>query len=104
MSEPTPLPEPYQFLEQDDASLIPFEAVYSESQIKAAMDAEYQRGVADSAKEIEKLREALMHYANADNWQEDFKGVQRTWLEPDSNTRNVYEGFCIARAALKGTP
>lgn len=46
------------------------------------------------------LLEALKEYADANNWQEDFKEIKRTWLEPNSDTRNAYEGASIARAAL----
>ena len=44
----TPLPEPYQFLEQDDASYTPFEAVYSEAQLRAAMVAAYNEAIEDA--------------------------------------------------------
>lgn len=52
------------------------------------------------AQDVTELVDALEHYANPANWQEDFKGVQRTWLEPDSDTRNVYSGFELAAKAL----
>ena len=42
--------------------------------------------------EIKVLRDALKSYANQSNWDEDFHGVRRKWLEPDSSTRNAYAG------------
>ena len=56
----------------------------------------------DLRAEVERLRTALENYANENNWDDDFHGTKRKWLEPDSSTRNSYAGFEIARAALKG--
>jgi hypothetical protein len=53
-----------------------------------------------AAQDVTELVDALEHYANPDNWQEDFEGVPRTWLEPDSDTRNEYSGFELAAKAL----
>jgi len=45
--------------------------------------------------------DALLEYANPNNWDEDFHGVKRKWLEPDSSTRNAYSGFELAQKAIK---
>ena len=50
--------------------------------------------------EIKVLRDALESYANQSNWDEDFHGIRRWWLEPDSSTRNAYAGYDLASAAL----
>jgi len=50
--------------------------------------------------EIKVLRDALESYANPSNWDEDFHGVRRKWLEPASSTRNAYAGYDLASAAL----
>ena len=50
---------------------------------------------------FDELVDALKHYANGSNWGEDREGVLREWREPDSSTPEAYEGFTIARAALK---
>ena len=46
------------------------------------------------------LLEALQHYANTKNWDMDLDGTPRQWLEPDSNARDVYEGFDLAQKAI----
>ena len=51
--------------------------------------------------EREALRAALEQYANPMNWNEDRAGVRRVWLEPESSTPAAYNGFELARAALK---
>ena len=50
---------------------------------------------------FDELVDALKHYANGSNWGKDHEGVLREWREPDSSTPEAYEGFTIARAALK---
>ena len=50
--------------------------------------------------EIKVLRDALESYANQSNWDEDFHGVRRKLLEPDSSTRNAYANYDLASAAL----
>ncbi len=51
--------------------------------------------------EIERLRAALEHYASADNWMHiPGEKYQRVWLEPDTYTRDAYDGYDIARAVL----
>lgn len=53
--------------------------------------------------EIERLREALRHYASANNWDElPGENCRRVWLEPYTSTRDAYNGYDIARAALGG--
>jgi hypothetical protein len=54
-----------------------------------------------AAEEIAELREALTQYAAEDNWAHDELGIRRVWLEPDSTTRNCYNGYEAARKALK---
>lgn len=44
--------------------------------------------------------EALKEYANPANWDEDFHGVKRKWLEPNSDTRNAYCGYELAKKAI----
>lgn len=52
----------------------------------------------------ERLRVALRAYADEANWLSiPGERVQRVWLEPDSYTRDAYDGFEIARAALSET-
>jgi len=55
---------------------------------------------AEMLQEIKVLRDALESYANPSNWDEDFHGIRRKWLEPDSSTRNAYAGYDLASAAL----
>lgn len=56
-----------------------------------------------SEAENAKLREALKHYASANNWEElPDESVRRVWLKPYSSTRESYNGYDIARAALGG--
>ena len=50
--------------------------------------------------EIKALRDVLGSYANQSNWDEDFHGVRRKLLEPDSSTRNAYANYDLASAAL----
>ena len=57
--------------------------------------------IAGIKQERDVLRIALSHYANKANWDDDFHGTKRKWLEPDSSTRNAYAGFGIAQAAMK---
>jgi hypothetical protein len=57
----------------------------------------------EAADEIERLRAALEHYASADNWMHiPGEKYQRVWLEPDTYTRDAYDGYDIARAAIGG--
>lgn len=57
----------------------------------------------EAADEIERLREALRHYASANNWEElPDESVRRVWLEPYTSTRESYNGYDIARDALGG--
>ncbi len=51
--------------------------------------------------ERDALRAALSAYADAGNWGVDNGGVFRLWREPDSSTPEVYNGFELARAALR---
>jgi len=61
------------------------------------------KAIIDANNEIERLREALEHYASADNWMHiPGEKYQRVWLEPDTYTRDAYDGYDIARAALGG--
>jgi hypothetical protein len=52
------------------------------------------------AKEIDRLRTVLGAYANVYNWNEDYQGIRRVWLEPGSSTPETYNGFEMARAAI----
>jgi hypothetical protein len=57
----------------------------------------------EAAEEIERLRMALRHYASANNWDEvPGENYRRLWLEPYTSTRDSYNGYDIARAALRG--
>jgi hypothetical protein len=44
--------------------------------------------------------EALTHYANTYNWDEDFHGIRRKWLEPETSTPRAYNGFELAQKTL----
>ena len=64
----------------------------------------------DQCKETQALRselarknEALETYANEANWAEDADGIRRVWREPGSTTPEVYDGWNLARAALRET-
>jgi hypothetical protein len=54
-----------------------------------------------SLKAMKLALDTLDQYATPHNWDEDFKGVKRKWLEPDSNSRNEYNGFELAQKTLK---
>jgi len=51
--------------------------------------------------ERDRLQQALGEYANPINWEMDAENVWRVWLEPGSSTPDSYDGFHLARAALK---
>jgi len=51
--------------------------------------------------ERDRLRQALTQYANPANWEMDAENVWRMWREPGSSTPEAYDGFHLARAALK---
>jgi len=51
--------------------------------------------------ERDRLRQALNEYANPVNWEMDAENVWRVWREPGSSTPEAYDGFHLARAALK---
>lgn len=50
--------------------------------------------------DVKVLAEALSHYANERNWENDEHGWARKWLEPDTEFPRSYDGGEIARAAL----
>jgi hypothetical protein len=50
---------------------------------------------------VAKLEAALWEYANPLNWTL-LDGIRRIWLEPGSATPEAYNGFELARAALRG--
>jgi hypothetical protein len=102
MSEPTPLPLGDRFVDPMNFRILGLgggklllEAW--EDAIRAVMDAEYQRGVTDSAKEIERLRKAL---TQIEEWRS-----HTLQLAVDFGSNSVSDAYRgIARAALKGTP
>ena len=52
-------------------------------------------------REIERLRDGLKNYGNPLNWATDNQGIRRVWLEPDSTTRDAYNGFEVAQIVLR---
>lgn len=53
--------------------------------------------------EMAKLRKALRHYANANNWGEiPGENYKRVWLEPYTSTRESCNGYDLARNYLGG--
>jgi len=58
-------------------------------------------GFWDILAERDRLRQALSEYANPANWEMDAEHVFRVWLEPGSSTPESYDGFHLARIALK---
>jgi hypothetical protein len=60
--------------------------------------------VHDSRAEAERLRAVIEDYADRKNWEDDNDGVYRKWLEPESSTRDRYDGWDLAVKALASVP
>lgn len=83
----------------DDAGFSPDRCAYIAAAANAAPELLAEL---DSLKaERDGLRAALEQDANPLNWNDDRSGVRRVWLEPGSSTPAAYNGFELARAALK---
>ena len=53
------------------------------------------------ARKDDGMRKAIEAYADEANWSEDAEGVHRVWHEPGSTTPEVYDGWSLARAAIR---